>query len=382
MRYLKTMSLAIAMLSATACDDDNGIEPNPGMWLGFQDATIHGNFGANPAALAVADINADTRADIITLDTVLDGARIAVGGAAGGYTHIGSITFGAGTTDLRVADVSRDHVPDILGIGSAELRVSRGGAGGPGAVTSYPLAGASRAIAIGDMDNDNKPDVSVVYEATANRLGVSVHITRPADGALVTAIDYTSVTTAAGVRACVFDVTGEGEADVVIATRSAATPLVLLPNRGGVTFEAPLAYGNGTLNAHADAKLACADFNGDGMVDVILLEPGANATLAWFAGSQAGLQHVRTESIGAASDLAAMDADADGRADLVVARPQENGVDLWRNDGQGDFEQPALILTGGSARYIAVADVNRDGFLDMVLANDNGTVSVVKNAGR
>jgi len=380
MRYLKTTLAALFLMGAAACDDGKVTNPPAGPWLGFEDAVPHAMAGSPAVAVAVADVNGDGRDDLLALDTVLDGVRIAVG-TPSGYANLGSISFGAGGTDLRIAEVSRDQIADILSVGSNELRVSRGSTQGPGAVTGYTLAGAGRTLAIGDMNNDNRADVSAVYEAANGKLAVSVYITQN-DGSFVPWVTYTSSMTASAVRACVFDVTGEGEADVVIATSTAAAPLVLFPNRGGPTFEQPVAYGAGVLNAHAEARLACADFNDDGYVDVLVLEPGSNAVLARYDGSDAGLQLAESGTIGQASDVAVIDADGEGSPDVVIARPAENGVDLMLNDGTGTFGDPALLLTGAAARYIAIGDVNRDGFHDLVIANASGSLSVVKNAGR
>jgi hypothetical protein len=57
-------------------------------------------------------------------------------------------------------------------------------------------------------------------------------------------------------------------------------------------------------------------------------------------------------------------------------------VDLALNDGAGHFAEPAAILVGGTPRLLAVADVNRDGHLDIVMTRTGGTITVLKNAGR
>lgn len=375
-------SLAVAALLALAACSDDPVNPNPGdMWLGFHDATAYHFGGANPTALAVFDVNGDNRPDVITLDPAINGARIALGNAAGDYTVLGSITLGAGAFDLRITDVNDDHIGDIVAAGGNNLLVSLGSPQGPGAATSHPLFPGATAVAltVGDFDNDLDPDVSVITTRQSN-VGWSWW-GRAADGSLENRVDYLSVTAAAGVQACTVDIAGDGYNDVVIATTSAAAPLVVFPNTGGVTFEQQQVVGQGTLTASATARLACADFDLDGAVDVMVLEPGANARLTYYRGSSTGLVLHETGLIGNASDIAAIDADGDANADVVIARPADEAIDLMLGDGEGEFGDPAAILVGGAPKYLAIQDVNRDGHMDIVMTR-NGSIAVLRNAGR
>lgn len=382
MRSTNLLAGALLIALVAACDNDkivNNPPPPPGEWFGFEEAATW-QVGGTPSAVAVGDINGDSRDDIVTLDTVLGGARIATATAAGGYTTLGSITLGAGALDLRLADMTRDHVADILVVSGSNLKVSPGGNGGPGVATNYPVNGPVRALAVGDLDSDLRADVSVVTQVVNDRVGMTLHVSKP-NGTIEKFMEFSSFLAATAVRACVVDVTGEGHADVVVASSNPQAPLIVLPNHGGIALESPTVSGQGVLTGHAQARLACADFDNDGDFDVMVLEPGTQAVLAYFTGSMAGLTLAGSDMIGEASDIAAINANGDADVDLLIARPGDGGVDIAFGLGGGDFDEPALILTGTTPRLLTVADVNRDGFLDIVIANTGGTVSVLRNTG-
>lgn len=371
---------AALLVFGAACNDQTG--PSPGDWLGFEAAVPLAIGGPDPVSIAAADINGDTHYDILTLDTALGGVRIATGSASGTFTAIGSITIGTGATDLRAADVvTRDQIADLLVISGDELRVSPGSLGGPGVAVPDTLAGVVGTLALGDLDGDNLVDVSVVHHFTGN-LGMTLFAMRVSDGKLVETVGYQSTTAGNAIAACVGDVTGEGSADVVIATSTAAAPIVIFPNTGGVTFGTPIIVGAGVLTGSLTARLACADFDDDGNMDVVLLEAGTQARLVLLAGVTAGLSIVDNIFIGSASDLAATDANGDGSADLAIVRPAANGVDLLLNDGTGSLGEATTYPTGVGPRLIAIVDIDRDNDLDILVTLTGSSLAVLKNNGR
>lgn len=78
--------------------------------------------------------------------------------------------------------------------------------------------------------------------------------------------------------------------------------------------------------------------------------------------------------------LALGDMNGDGWLDLVEGSTARNGIYL--NDGAGNF-LPRIDLTTetGNTRGIAVADIDKDGDLDVVAANLNGITRLYLNAG-
>jgi hypothetical protein len=56
-------------------------------------------------------------------------------------------------------------------------------------------------------------------------------------------------------------------------------------------------------------------------------------------------------------------------------------VSVLLNNGNGTFAAAQTYTIGGSPTGVAVGDFNRDGKLDIVTANANGTVSLLSNNG-
>ena len=363
--------LAVVAMALPACSDST----QPALEV----VDVH-TVSANQSALAVADVNADGFADVITLDTNGNvGARVFLGSAAGTFSALGSIDLGA-SRELVVADVSRDGTADILGLTAGSLYVSRGSAQGPGAATAYPMPSAAVTFATGDVDADQVSDISVILNGANSQLALRLLEPRASDGQLEAAIDYQSATVASGARGCVADVTGEGHPDVVIATTTASTPVLVLPNLGGPTFENPVKVGVGQLSTLAHARLACADFDGDGRKDVALLRhAGMTSSLTILMGTAQAVTIGASINIGPGTDVAVVDVDHDGRVDVLVASPADGAVLFVKNMGNGNFAQPAAILAGSNPEFIVVHDVDGDQQADIVTLSLDGKLGVFRS---
>jgi hypothetical protein len=81
--------------------------------------------------------------------------------------------------------------------------------------------------------------------------------------------------------------------------------------------------------------------------------------------------------------LATGDIDNDGDVDLVIANETGNNVSLLKNNGNGTFATATTFSTGGNSPHpIALADFNSDGRLDVVAPNFSGSnVGLLINNG-
>lgn len=129
--------------------------------------------------------------------------------------------------------------------------------------------------------------------------------------------------------------------------------------------------------------LLLKDINGDGHLDVLASYFGGprvwlgDGKGKWRSASE-GLPHPLLGGI--YQRLAVADLDEDGRLDLVVAN-EFNGVQLFLQQPDGSWRttpDPFPALQGG-ARSVAVGDLNRDGHLDMVVG---GTLTQETTATR
>lgn len=86
-----------------------------------------------------------------------------------------------------------------------------------------------------------------------------------------------------------------------------------------------------------------------------------------------------------AHGIAVADLDRDGNADLVVSAPGASAVAVLLGTGDRLFAPPVEYMTGRGPKQAAIADMNGDGVLDIVSANQDSTddedVSVLLGAG-
>jgi hypothetical protein len=149
--------------------------------------------------------------------------------------------------------------------------------------------------------------------------------------------------------------------------------LPVAPQLDGITFDetsvVEVIFGSNSTRA-----LALADLNGDGYIDLI---DGTNRRDGVQLNNGSGVFETRSYSSPRFTNTRAIavgDVDRDGDIDFVTA-VYDPGLQilLYLNDGTGTFfDIQDVSVNAAITSDVALADIDGDGFLDVIAANDNG----------
>ncbi len=127
-----------------------------------------------------------------------------------------------------------------------------------------------------------------------------------------------------------------------------------------------------------------ADFDGDGLIDVVTSSDGAGQIAVCFGNGNGTFRTPTLINVGAnPRGFGIVDADGDGDFDIAVACAVSNNIYLLLNDGAGHFSAPTIFDGGVGGEYgMTAADMNNDGILDLVVAGrDSQTVALLRGNG-
>ena len=338
--------------------------------------------GTKPASVAVGDVNRDGIPDMVVANSGANSVSVLLGVGNGAFQPQQTFATGRRPASVVIADVNSDGRPDLvvannrggtvsvlLGNGNGSFQTQRAFATGAGAFS----------VAVADVNGDGKPDL-IVSNSSASSVSV---LLGNGDGTFQTQRSFATGYIAGSVA--VADINGDGKPDLVVVNYGLSyltpgnTVSVLLGNGDG-TFQSQVTYETGQ-NPQA---IAIADINGDGKPDLIVGNTGSSYypgdTISILLGNGNGtFQTQQALATGdAPASIVATDVNGDGKIDLVVANDGSGTVSVLLGNGDGVFQPQQSFATGSSPDSVAVADVNGDGRADLVVANySSKSVSVL-----
>lgn len=342
--------------------------------VAFTSPQVVGTAGGMATSVAAADLNHDSRPDLVATSATAGGVDVVLGRAGGSFAFPDSFATGASPSKVRIAELNGDNHLDIAvaNEGANTVSVLLGtGSGSFGPARSLSVGPAPSDVGIGDFDDDGRPDL-VTANSGANTISLLF-----ADGArsFQPAESFVVATSPSSLAVADFD--NDGRPDLAVGTKVPGA-VTVLPGTGD--DNAPFNVPKSTSVPPAPLALAAADLNdGDGKLD--LVSAGANTVLLYGTGNGAFGSYDELPSAGDSAAVAVGDFDGDSDSDVVTARPAADRIAVLRGPHPAPF--PALEFPAGDEPVsIAVADFNRDGMPDLAVANKiaTGTLSVLLNA--
>ena len=190
------------------------------------------------------------------------------------------------------------------------------------------------------------------------------------------------------------DVDGDGDLDAVLAVEMSANRLYINDGQGHFTWK----QGALGTKAHDTEHVLSADFNRDGYPDLIFVAEEDHAHQLFLGGPGGVFTDAsdRLPKMSEGNGLAVGDVNGDGLPDIVIGNSAEERPGKPRASGQNflwlnDPKQPGTFIDATATHLpayeddtqdIALADVDGDGDLDMVVANESPPNRLLLNDGK
>ncbi len=348
-----------------------------------------------PTAVATGDFNRDGKMDWVVANGGSDDLWIYLGNGDGtaalptvislaGKSPAAVATAslrGNGIVDLIVAEPDSSSIEVLMGNGDGTF----------GAGTLYSVAGLPTSLAVADFNGDGHLDVTVGVMANGDIVPWLVMFPGNGSGGLGTPVTFTGSTISGPDITSIVagDLNGDGKPDIVAISNSA---IEVFLNQGNGSFAAGQAIG-GTGDFDA---IALGDMDEDHCLDLISVTGRGlghvgkgNCDGTFQAYSSWTVFGTGTIGFG----LQAADMNGDGHLDVITsgATSTESGenpnsrvnlVAVLVGDGTGNVGAPKVYRGGAGMYSVAVVDLNNDGHLDAITADqDSDSATVYLNNG-
>ena len=337
--------------------------------IGFEDhVIISSDFSVNsPEYVYSADIDGDGDMDILSADGLKIGwFKNEDGQGAFSFQNVISTDVGRATS-IYSKDLDGDGDLDVLSSSYTDNKIAwyenldgEGNFGPQQIITTD--ATYTQTVFSEDIDGDGDYDV-----ISANADGVAWYENTDGQGNF-SELQSISINPTLVESVFAIDIDNDGDIDVVSASTD------------GISWHENI-DGAGTFGAiqiistavSVGKSVYVADIDGDGDNDVLSASRYDNK-IAWYENTDGqggfGMQQIVSIEASWAESVYAVDIDNDNDLDIVSASSNDKKIAWYENtDGQGSFGSQQIISTNADgASSIFVADINNNGFVDVIFA--------------
>ena len=326
--------------------------------------------------LKVADCNADGLCDLVIANSGSPTSRILWGSEDGFQTNSCTELPTLDAQSVSVADLNGDRRPDLLFGNYADAErydvpcyIYWNGPQGFSAYRRTDLLGARVAgTAVDDLNGDGRPDVLLVNRVSGPSGPSPALVFWGNDDHCYSPAAMSSIENGGNMMYSAADLDDDGWPDIVFLGNQGA--YVCWGGQDGYTLERRT-----DLEIPGAISSRVADLNSDGYLDILFTVGGsipgeAKAIIAW--GDEHRFAQLHTDEIsflGPGTEASAIaDLDRDGHLDLVFPCGGSAQSEIKWGSPTGYSEENRTLLAAQGSPVAQVADLDADGWLDLIFA--------------
>jgi hypothetical protein len=357
---------------AIANHDDNTVSILYGNGDGTFQAQVLVDVGSTPTSIATADFNGDGKADLITSCVGSGVVSVLLNEGKGKFTRVDSTTglLGPDKSLVVIADFNGDGKLDAVISSQIEQQLYLLAGEGNGSFKAPAALGATTlgeiyTLIADDINKDGKTDLAF------GAVGPDGLVVLLGEGSGKFKPPIISPIFAAGSIALA-DINGDGRLDLATPAETLDSVAIVLGNGQGafglpdtVAWSGPVYGPNSTV---------AADFNGDGKLDLAVLETNfPNGQISVELGNGKGkfaspvVSPLLSEGVNNDDRMLSGDFNGDGKLDLIVMDDYATGFQVLLGNGDGTFQTPVDTKLNTSLSF-DIGDFNGDGKTDVVVS--------------
>lgn len=345
-----------------------------------------GNF--ETLALELVDVDGDDDLDII--EGAFDGAGVHIWTNTSGVFSVGPVLGSSNVGALTVGDVDGDGDQDIIAgnrtdsiTGATNDAWQNDGAGNFTLITQTFELLATTDVNLVDFDSDGDLDI---IEAAANSVPDSVTYTNDGTGTFTKSLFSFAGVGDQTIKIVAADVENDGDVDIIAGNTN--NNRIWNASVSGVRGVLSL-NSAGSLSGGDTRSVALGDLDMDGDLDIVTANHGGTNRV-WLndtrrsdgsLGDPAAFSNTVSHDSDDTWVVKLADINRDGDLDVIYGNANVDNT-IWNNNGDGTFAGPTTIASSSaSPNDMAFGDLNGDGWIDFVLVPFVGDTQVWLNNG-